>query len=548
MNFLDFSFDQRLQQALDELKFETPTEIQLKAIPIVMKGQDLAGLAQTGTGKTAAFLLPLMQRILLTQKLAIKVAPSNEDLAEKPSLENEDVQAVPSMAKAFDSWKPGHFVLILVPTRELAEQVQQNCQSLGRLAGLKSAVIYGGSSYDRQKEALKTDPEFVIATPGRFIDLFKDHFIDLKQVKAVVFDEADRMFDMGFKDDMKFILRRLPPERQFLVFSATLNFEVLHAAYEFGAQPIEVNVSKDKATADHVKDSIFHVGSDEKPRYLLSLLKHHQPKQTIVFSNFKRDVERLALFLSKNDYPAVGISSLLSQAQRNRVMEQFKSESTTNILVATDVAARGLDIAGVDLVINYDLPDDPENYVHRIGRTGRAGKEGQAFSLVCEKDIESLPRVEEYVHRKLEVGWLESDQLLTDFKPVPRDSFSGPSKKRASSSRTSSGPARSYKAKSEREERDSKKPLSQSRRPERPRPDLQKKAVDTIEGASEGNFKRRPRQPQHKRRNQNRVSVSQVQRSAGEPAKSASVKAVAKNSLGARIKGFFKKMIGSQQT
>ena len=431
MNFKDYQLHPNLQKAIESQGFETPTEIQQKALPIILKGKDLAGLAQTGTGKTAAFLLPLLERILATQALA-------QNQSSETSKDDQEKVGKGSGVVPFDSWKPGHFVLVLVPTRELAEQVQQNCQSLGSASGIKSAVIYGGSSYDKQKEALKKDPEFIIATPGRLIDLFKEHFIDLKQVKAVVFDEADRMFDMGFKDDMKYILRRLPDDRQFLVFSATLNFEVLHAAYEFGAQPIEVNVSKDKATAEHVKDSIFHVGSQEKPKYLISLLTLHKPKQAIIFSNYKRDVERLALFLSRNDFPAAAISSLLSQAQRNRVMAQFKSESSTNILVATDVAARGLDIAGVDLVINYDLPDDPENYVHRIGRTGRAGKEGQAFSLVTEKDVDALPRIEDYVHRKLEIGWMENDDLIDQFKPLPREGFSGPSKSRSAGASSAS--------------------------------------------------------------------------------------------------------------
>jgi ATP-dependent RNA helicase RhlB len=253
------------------------------------------------------------------------------------------------------------------------------------------------------------------------IDLFKEHLVDLKQVRAIVFDEADRMFDMGFKDDMKFILQRVPKERQFLVFSATLNLDVLNTAYQFGANPVEVNVSRDQAKAENVDDKIFHVGQEEKGPHLLSLIKLHKPRQTIVFSNFKMNVPRLTQFLNDNGCPAVGISSLLTQSQRNRVMEQFKGESDHNILVATDVAARGLDIKGVDMVVNFELPDDPENYVHRIGRTGRAGAKGIAFSLVSERDVDALSRVEQYLKHKVEAGFLEEQDLVKDFKAMPSD-------------------------------------------------------------------------------------------------------------------------------
>ena len=254
--------------------------------------------------------------------------------------------------------------------------------------------------------------------------MYKEHLVDLKQVRAIVFDEADRMFDMGFKDDMKYILQRVPRDRQFLVFSATLNFDVLNTAYQFGSEPVEINISRDQAKAENVKDQIFHVGNSEKPQHLLSLLKAHNPKQAIIFTNFKLNVEKITKFLVDNDIPAMAISSLLTQAQRNRVIEQFKAENHLNILVATDVAARGLDIKGVDLVINYELPMDSESYVHRIGRTGRAGTTGQAFSMVGEKDIESLSRIEDYLKHKVEVGYLENDQLIQEFKPFP-DRFEG---------------------------------------------------------------------------------------------------------------------------
>lgn len=403
MKFTELNLDPTLLSAIQKLNYEECTPIQQQAMPPVLEGKDVAGLAQTGTGKTAAFVIPLMERILRARPVAGDVTDEQKAIIEK---------------HAFKDWKPQNFILILVPTRELAEQVQDNVAKYGIDSGLRGFAIYGGTGYDKQKEALKNGVEFIVATPGRLIDLYKEHLVDLKQVRGIVFDEADRMFDMGFKDDMKFILQRVPRERQLLVFSATLNFDVMNTIYQFGSEPVEINISRDQTRAENVTDEIFHVGSDEKPQHLLSLLKKHNPKQAIIFTNFKLSVERIAKFLVDNGVPAMAISSLLTQAQRNRVIEQFKAENDMNILVATDVAARGLDIKGVDLVINYELPMDSESYVHRIGRTGRAGTTGHAYSLVGDKDIESLTRIEDYLKHKVTVGYLENDQLIKEFKPM----------------------------------------------------------------------------------------------------------------------------------
>ncbi|UXR64212.1 DEAD/DEAH box helicase [Bdellovibrio bacteriovorus] len=403
VKFSELNLDSLLVSAIQKIGYDDCTPIQEQAMPPVLDGKDVAGLAQTGTGKTAAFLIPLMERIL-------RARPAQGEITEEQKAAIEK--------RAFADWKPQNFILILVPTRELAEQVQDNINKLSTESGLRGFAIYGGTGYDKQKEALKNGVEFIVATPGRLIDLYKEHLVDLKQVRAIVFDEADRMFDMGFKDDMKYILQRVPRERQLLVFSATLNFDVLNTVYQFGSEPVEINISRDQAKAENVKDQIFHVGNEEKPQHLLSLLKVHNPKQAIIFTNFKMSVERIAKFLTENGIPAMAISSLLTQAQRNRVIEQFKAENDMNILVATDVAARGLDIKGVDMVVNFELPMDSESYVHRIGRTGRAGTTGQAFSLVGDKDIESLARIEDYLKHKVEVGYLENDQLVKDFKPM----------------------------------------------------------------------------------------------------------------------------------
>lgn len=406
MNFADLGLDSQILQAIEKLGYSETTPIQEKTIPVLLEGRDVSGLAQTGTGKTAAFLIPLMDRIL-------KGRLSTEGMSDEEK-QKLDV-------RRFPDWRAQNFVLVLVPTRELAEQVYENAVKLSTVSGLRAVSVYGGTSYEKQKEGLAAGVEFVVATPGRLIDLYKEHVCDLKQVRAVVFDEADRMFDMGFKDDMKFILQRIPKERQVAVFSATMNFDVTNTLYQFGSDPVEVDVSRDQPKAENVTDSIYHCGQDEKAKYLLSIFKKHNPKQAIIFSNFKNNVERISKFLSDNGIPAMGISSLLTQAQRNRVLEQFKAENDKNVLVATDVAARGLDIKGVDLVVNFELPQDAESYVHRIGRTGRAGATGTAYSLVSDRDIESLQRVEEYLKHKLDVHWMEDTEFVTDFKPLPHE-------------------------------------------------------------------------------------------------------------------------------
>jgi len=413
MKYSELNLDPRLNSAIEKLNYTEATAIQEQTIPHILAGKDVAGLAQTGTGKTAAFLIPLIERILRT---------SND----------------PAHERAFKNWNARSFILILVPTRELADQINENVGKLAFGTGLKSYPLYGGTGYEKQKEALLSGLQFVVSTPGRLIDLYKENHVDLKQVAAIIFDEADRMFDMGFKDDMKYILSRVPRERQFLVFSATLNFDVLNTAYQFGAEPVEINISRDQAKAENVKDVILHVGQDEKPQFLLSIIKKENPKQTMIFTNFKHNVDRLAKFLMDNGIPAMGISSLMNQSQRNNVIEKFKAENDHNVLVATDVAARGLDINGVDLVVNFEMPQDAESYVHRIGRTGRAGNEGKAFSLISDRDVESLGRVEEYTKKKIEVLFMEDAELLKDYKPL--QSEDNVFKRRSDGPRDSRGP------------------------------------------------------------------------------------------------------------
>ena len=467
MKFSELNLEPTLYSAIEKLGYQECTPIQQAIIPHVLAGRDVSGLAQTGTGKTAAFVIPLTDRIL---------------------------------KKSFPDWRPQNFILVLVPTRELAEQVCENIESLNKDSGLTAVAVYGGTGYDKQKEAFRNHVDFVVATPGRLIELYKEHAVDLKQVRAVVFDEADRMFDMGFKDDMKYVLQRVPRDRQFLVFSATLNFDVLNTAYEFGAEPIEVDVSRDQARAENVIDEIFHVAQEEKSTYLISLLKKHNPRQAIIFSNFKVNVEKVAAFLTDNEIPAMAISSLLTQAQRNRVIEQFKADNEKNILVATDVAARGLDVKGVDMVINMELPNDPESYVHRIGRTGRAGAEGKAFSLVSDKDVDSLQRIEEYLKHKLAVGWMEESDLIRTHKPFPNDdefvSDRGPQERGHRPFRSRQGPDRN-----DRQERRPRPDRRDFRGPPQKRvegrPEHSKHKGPRPQGQGQGPGGHKPRHPQH---------------------------------------------------
>lgn len=411
LKFEELELQPEINDALRQLNITECTTIQNSAIPLVLEGKDISGLSQTGSGKTFAFLVPLIERILRTKR---KSAENPSELDQK---------------RSFDSWNTGHFILILAPTRELADQIHKAVTTICKPeCGIKAALVYGGVEYESQTSALNNGVDIVVGTPGRLLDLYKNHHINFRQIKAIVFDEADRMFDMGFKDDMVYILQRAPKDRQILLFSATLNFDVMNTIYRFDSNPIEINVSRDQATAGDVTDEILHVGDSDKPQYLLSVINKAKPKQTIIFSNFKMNVDRITQFLNSNGIPAVGISSLLTQSQRERVLEQFKNENERNTLVATDVAARGLDIKGVDLVINYDLPDDAENYVHRIGRTGRAGAKGHAVSLVSDRDVMALSRIEGYTKQKLTIGWLEDEYLVKDLKPFPRDNYRGESR------------------------------------------------------------------------------------------------------------------------
>lgn len=409
MSFSSLGLHSDILQVLKDKAFDTPTPIQIAAIPLVTKGKDVAGLARTGTGKTAAFVLPLVHKILHSRK---------KDPQEKDLQKN---------AECFSQWTDKSYILILVPTRELAFQVQDNIKEFSPNMNISSAVFVGGLAIEKDVKVLEQDLDFIIATPGRLIDLYKNHNLHLGQIEAVVLDEADRLFDMGFAEDVKYILTRVPKHRQFLLFSATLSLEALYMAYEFGAQPVELNSSKREVQKDLITESLYHVSRFEKATYLLSLLKSKPWRQAIVFSNYKNQILDLEVFLAANQIAAMGLSSVLTQDRRNKVITKFKSSADKVVLIATDVAARGLDIEAVDLVINYDVPQNSDSYIHRIGRTGRAGSRGEAISLVSDKDAEWLVKLEEELKTKITVGWLEDKDLLKNCVPFKSLAFSNAS-------------------------------------------------------------------------------------------------------------------------
>lgn len=521
MKYAELDLHESLKNNIAELGYESPTPIQEMVIPHAIKGKDISGLAQTGTGKTAAFLIPLINRILHSR---------DDKELETPELK-------------FKEWGEKSFCLVLVPTRELAIQVANQATALSKNQDFNIVTTVGGEDIERQVKQINGGVlDILIATPGRLIDLYKNHHIDLKQVSAVVFDEADRMFDMGFKDDMRYILRRLPDERQYLLFSATMNLDVLTVSYQFGAEPVECHLKSEKLKADNVTDEIFHCGQKEKPKFLLSLIKKHEPNQLIIFTNLKRLVVPITEFLQKNGYDALGISSLLNQRQRNRVLEHFKTEGKANILVATDVAARGLDILGVDLVVNYDLPDDAENYVHRIGRTGRAGQEGVAFSLCSDRDVESLARIQDYVGHKLAIGWIEDSELVEEFKEfkiTPSDKFLSDRKKAVGRQKNEgrnknrkSGPSRGKPRHG-----DSKRKDYRSKDKDKDY-DRDAKPYDKVKGAKASSKKKTKNKPKRKK------VGSSKRKSKRSKAASKNSKPAAKPGIAKKITSAFKKLFG----
>jgi ATP-dependent RNA helicase RhlB len=407
LSFTDLALHPSLLSGLAKLRYSHCTPIQAACLPQALAGKDLAGQAQTGTGKTAAFLLATMHHLLTTPRKGPEGTP-----------------------RAF----------MLAPTRELAVQIYDDAKGLGADTGLKMTVCYGGAGYESQRASIEAGVDILIGTPGRLIDYFKQNIYTLKHIEVVVLDEADRMFDLGFIADIRYLLRKMPPpaERKNYLFSATLSQRVLELAYEHMNSPQKIEIEPERVTAERVTQTLIHVANDDKLPLLVGLLRHHDPFRTLVFVNTKVVAEDVERALKANGFEAATISGDVAQSKRLRLLEDFK-EGKLPILVATDVAARGLHIPAVSHVINYDLPQDGEDYTHRIGRTARAGESGDAISLCCETYVYSLPDIERYIGMRIPVsqeaeGWMPQDYIAPERQHRDRRGRGGPPRRGGSSS------------------------------------------------------------------------------------------------------------------
>ncbi|SHI91780.1 ATP-dependent RNA helicase RhlB [Malonomonas rubra DSM 5091] len=369
MKFTELNLPDLVQQGVVDAGFESLTPVQEESIPLALAGKDVAAQAQTGTGKTAAFLISLFCKLLASGKRT-----SNNPRA-----------------------------LVMAPTRELVVQICKDAETLGRHTGLKVQPIFGGVDYEKQRNALKDGVDIIVATPGRLIDYFKQRVFSMDRVEALVIDEADRMFDMGFIKDLRYILRKLPPfeKRQTMLFSATLSAQVMELAYEFMDLAEKVQIEPEQVAAEKIDQILYHVSRKEKFALLLGLLKKESGvERVMLFVNTKAEAERLNGLLNANEVASALLSGDIPQKKRMRILDQFKLGSLTH-LVATDVASRGIHVDNVTHVINYDLPQDREDYVHRIGRTARAGATGRAISFADEETVYQLADIEDYLGEKV---------------------------------------------------------------------------------------------------------------------------------------------------
>ncbi len=384
MLFTELNLHPDVMKGIDEAGFTECTPVQEATLQKTLNGTDVYVQSQTGTGKTAAFLITIFNRFLGESTYKHKKA------------------------------------LILTPTRELAVQVEQDALLLGKYCGFKIGCFYGGVGYAVQDQALKEDLSLFIGTPGRLIDYQKSGKIDFLKFEILVIDEADRMFDMGFIPDIRYMVKRMPQPKQRLtmLFSATLSQRVKHLAWEYMNDPVEIEINPEHLTVDLITQRLYHIGREEKFNLLLGLITQEKPKSVLIFTNMKRTAERVSRRLSANGVRNDYISGDLPQAKRLKIIDAIK-EGRTEILVATDVAGRGLHIEELDMVINYDLPEDPQNYVHRIGRTARAGKTGKAVSLACEEDVFNLEPIEKLIGMKIPTTWADENLIVKNPARAP---------------------------------------------------------------------------------------------------------------------------------
>jgi ATP-dependent RNA helicase RhlB len=392
LRFDSLELDDTLRKGIADAGFEFCTPIQADTLPIALDGKDVAGQAQTGTGKTAAFLIAAYQHVLTKQ------AGAGES----------DEQRQPR-------------IFILAPTRELAIQIAKDAEVLGKHTGLTIALAYGGTGYEQQRRDIQAGIDVLIGTPGRIIDYFKQGVFKLDQVQVAILDEADRMFDLGFIKDIRYLLRRLPKpdQRLNMLFSATLSHRVMELAYEHMNEPELIEIEPDKVTADRVRQAIFFPSNEEKLPLLVGLIREMGAGRIMVFVNTKREAERIEAYLQTNGIDAMAISGDVPQKKRLSMLKRFQSGELA-VLIGTDVASRGLHIPDVQYVINYDLPQDREDYVHRIGRTARAGAAGDAISFGCETYAMVLPEIEEYIGHKIPVASYDPALLPELKRPAPR--------------------------------------------------------------------------------------------------------------------------------
>jgi ATP-dependent RNA helicase RhlB len=387
--FESFGLAPPLMQGIRDAGFTFCTPIQAQTLPLALSGRDVAGQAQTGTGKTAAFLVAMYQA-LLTHPVS--------DSRNKASIR----------------------ALIVAPTRELAVQIHHDAEILGRHTGFRQAVVFGGVDYEKQRRQLEDGIDVLIGTPGRLIDYYKQHVFDMRHAQVLVLDEADRMFDLGFIADIRYLLRRLPhPEkRQSMLFSATLSHRVLELAYEHMNNPELVRIEPDKMTADRVRQIMYYPAMEEKLPLLIGLLRQFEARRTMIFVNTKRVAERLESTLRANGLHAQALSGDVPQNKRLKFLRDFHNGDLA-VLIATDVASRGLHIPDVSHVFNFDLPQDAADYVHRIGRTARAGTDGDAISFACEEYAVSLPEIETYLGHKIPSAPIPPELLATEVAAAP---------------------------------------------------------------------------------------------------------------------------------
>ncbi len=391
LTFESLNIAESLKRGIAELGYTRCTPIQAQTLPVALAGRDVAGQAQTGTGKTAAFLIALFNRLLADPAAA------------------QQAGAAPR-------------AIVIAPTRELAVQIHSDAEGIGKYTGLKLAIVFGGVDYEKQRRVLEDGVDVLIGTPGRIIDYFKQHVFDLRHIQVAVMDEADRMFDLGFIKDIRFILRRLPHPtlRLNMMFSATLSHRVLELAYEHMNNPELIRIEPDKMTVDRVRQVLYFPSTEEKIPLLMGLLRRIDARRTMVFVNTRRVAEVLERTLTANGFVAQALSGDVPQTKRLKMMRDFHNGDVA-VLIATDVASRGLHVADVSHVFNFDLPNDAEDYVHRIGRTARAGAEGDAISFGCEEYAIALPDIERYIGHQIPRAAIEAEDLAVVTAPPPAE-------------------------------------------------------------------------------------------------------------------------------